>query len=122
MPRHVPDDIKRSCLLSVRVSPRMRFGLFVLSRMERATVSVVTQSVLQAVMDGKAELLQYFACPKLRELWDPLPWVRLQNLQEAHPELVSLPERHVLEQVKRVGAEMDAKVWANLQSVYRLDV
>ena len=122
--RRVPEEAKLSTLLSVRISPRMRYGLFLLSRRGRESISQATQAVLEAAMSGSATRLASFDISDLDldALWNPLPWVRLQKLQAKHPDMVSSDERRALETVGELGSQMNKEVWKALQSHLRLEI
>lgn len=110
-----------SSTLSVRICPRTRYGLFLLSRKGREKTSEVVQTLMRAAMAGRMDMLATFVLPELDELWHPLPWERLKKLKALRPGWMSSNEIVALETVMEHGDRMNSDVWKSLQIRFRLD-
>lgn len=90
MPRPTSADRgSLSATLSVRIAPKTRYGLLLLSRKGYEKASDVVQAMFRAVMAGRSDLLSSFLLEDLDELWDPVPWLRLQKLKAKRPVLTT---------------------------------
>ena len=110
-----------SATLSVRIAPKTRYGLLLLSRKGHEKTSDVVQAMFGAVMAGRSDLLSSFLLQDLDELWDPVPWIRLQKLKAKRPGLMTSSEMAVLETVLGYGDSMNEQVWKALHERHRLD-
>jgi hypothetical protein len=122
MPRTSKGGTKLSATLSVRVSARTRYGLLLLSRRGNEKMSEVVQAILTAAIAGSARHLAPFVLPDLEELWDPVPWVRLQKLKTKRPGLMAANEVVALETVMELGDKMNSDIWRSLQDRLRLEL
>jgi hypothetical protein len=84
-----------SASLSVRIAPKIRYGLLLLSRKGHGTTSDVVQAMFRSVLAGRSDLLSLFVLEDLDELWNPVPWVRLQKLKAKRASLMTSGELNV---------------------------
>jgi hypothetical protein len=73
--------------LTVRLSPRVKFGLELLARKQHRTLAGVVEWAIDMGMSDPDN-----GIPDLDELWSPLAGERLKNLKDAHPNLLSYEE------------------------------
>lgn len=122
MPKIVSADRKLSTRLSVRISPRMRFGILLSGRVARESLSETIQHVLRATLAGRTDILAKYAFQDIDRLWHPVPWVRLQKVSSKWPDLLSSDERVALRKVDELGSQMSEHAWEAMQSHLRLEL
>jgi hypothetical protein len=108
-----PDGAKTSAL-SIRLTPKMKFGLEVMSRMHHISVPEIVTRAIGDVFnseheglsdwEGKDNLPRYL----LPLLWDENPALRLAKLQFHTPNLMSAPEKKVWDAILK-----DPKLWSH---------
>lgn len=89
----------KSTTLSLRLTPKTRYGLALLSRVNRMSLGQVVEDALEASFyregPGTLERRPAGGRERVRVLdvtWDERPWVRLANLAHLMPELLSRDE------------------------------
>jgi len=94
----------KSDVITVRVSPKLKHGLELLSRKQhRSLSSVVTWAVEQLVNDRDIGLFDPRNGTTLGKLWHVHPADRLVKLASYWPELMTYEEELLVEQIKDEG-------------------
>ena len=76
MPRKTfKDEANLTRVVSTRISERMYFGLFLISRIRREPLSVVTQRLVKGALERGAGVLADFHVANLDAVFHELPWV-----------------------------------------------
>lgn len=115
MPRpHSSTEGALSESLSLRLLPRIRFGLMLAARIERVSMSEATHLLLDSALSGDSATLARLKIAELSELWSPKPWTRLQNLQERRPDLLTGKERSLLQMLKEQAAPVTDDTFGEL--------
>ncbi len=98
----------KSTTLSLRLTPKTRYGLALLSRVNRMSLGQVVEDALEACFYGEGpgtlERRPASGRERVRVLdvtWDERPWVRLANLAHLMPELLSRDEVELWGQLQK---------------------
>jgi len=99
MPRPTGPKGAKSTTLSLRLTPRTRYGLALLARVNRLSLGQVVDEALERAFYGEGpgtlERPLSGSNGRVRVLdmtWDERPWVRLGKLALMGPELLTAPE------------------------------
>lgn len=101
----------KSAALSLRLTPRTRYGLALLARVNRLSLGQVVEEALEDAFYGEGpgtlERPLSGAQGRVRVLdvtWDERPWVRLGKLALIGPELLTAPELRLWNTIYRTPA------------------
>lgn len=107
MPRPAGPKGAKSAALSLRLTPRTRFGLTLLARVNRLSLGQVVEEALENAFYGEGpgtlERRLGSGTKRVRVLdvtWDERPWVRLGKLALLGPELLTSPELRLWESLR----------------------
>ena len=109
--RPVGPEGPKTIVLSLKVTPKLRFGLEMLSRMRNSSVPELVTIAVNKLFDSEdiglweyEELDEGDVIPGriylLEELWDELPSNRFANVSLKYPNLSSVPEMKLWEHVR----------------------
>lgn len=108
MPRPIGPKGVKSAGLSLRLTPRTRYGLALLARVNRRSLGQVVEEALEMAFygDGPGTLERRIgqSSERVRVLdvtWDERPWVRLGKLALMGPELLTTPERRLWDTINQ---------------------
>ena len=103
MPRQSKGETKAE-VVTLRLTPKIRYGLEILARQQRRTLSSVAEwAFFQAF---KSESIRSYAGDEttleeaIDRLWDPLEPDRLVKLAQAHPSLLTYEEELIWKVIK----------------------
>lgn len=106
MPRPTGPKGAKSAALSLRLTPRTRFGLTLLARVNRLSLGQVVEEALEMAFygEGPGSLERRIGQSRdrvrvLDVTWDERPWVRLGKLALMGPELLTTPELRLWETI-----------------------
>lgn len=113
-------DGAKTSTLSVRLTPKMRFGLEIMARLHRDTVPEIVTRAINDVFSSEFEGLWDYEGPEesgskrplLNLLWAEEPSDRLVNIALYSPNLLSTVERRIWMKIKN-----DPKFWNNPQEL-----
>lgn len=114
MGRPVGPGGPKSAVVTLRLTPRTRFGLALLSRVGHTSASAVVEQALEGLFYGEGpgtlERRTSASAQRIALLdaaWDERPWLRLGRLALLAPELLNAVESSVWKRVSE-----DARYWA----------
>ena len=109
MPRPAGPKGAKSAALSLRLTPRTRYGLTLLARVNRLSLGQVVEEALENVFYGEGpgtlERRLGSGTKRVRVLdvtWDERPWVRLGKLALLGPELLTSPELRLWDSLRDI--------------------
>lgn len=112
----------KSAALSLRLTPRTRFGLALLARVNRLSLGQVVEEALENAFYGEGPGTLERRIGRSRErvrvldvTWDERPWVRLGKLALMGPELLTAPELRLWETISQTSSYW-RKGYANTDS------
>ena len=112
-----PRDLAKGDVITVRLSPKLKYGLELLSRKQHRTISsIVTWAVEQMITNHECGLFKEPKNPRpgkgmyipiekymLDVLWDVDPADRLVKLAKHWPELMTFEEELIVKTIKKEG-------------------
>jgi len=124
MPRPIGPKGAKLSALSLRLTPRTRFGLTLLARVNRRSMADVVEAALENLFygEGPGTLERRVSgskgkrVPVVDETWDERPWVRLGKLAILAPELLTDLELALWERISN-----SAKYWTKGKAVHDLE-
>lgn len=107
MTRHATSEGQKSAVISVRLTPRMRFGLELMGRLHQETMpEVVARAISDALTSGKgglfvgADASTGLPFDLLKRVWADRESDRLANLALHYPAIMSRRERELWERIE----------------------
>lgn len=100
----------RSVLIALRVTPRVRYGLELLARRQRCSMSEIVLQAVDARLDDVRVGLRLVARGErqptlvLDRVWSPHEWERISRVALFYPELLQDNERYLWRRIQESAA------------------